>query len=228
MSDEMSFHITPKDEVVLSDEQRIVVHVRTILCGTECFPSFEIDSIVRRFKCGVSSSQNQRMTTWVPEKSYPVLLIGTSNIGNVILTCRTAKFYSLSLVLEIPRLAPGVILVGNCTLDYDETFRFLIYDGENLPPVGNKTASTPNSVERYERLRDFFPRYFQCSEAVRNTFVLQWVGHYEHCAKFLTGEINVGHAIGGLVSTTDDAMTPTRPVNIKIPPITISRFKEKK
>jgi hypothetical protein len=214
---------------VMTDEQRLVVHVRTVLCGTECFPSFEIDSTVRRFKCGVSSSQNNRMSTWMPSNAYPILIMGTSTLGNIVITCRTGNAYSLSSVLSIPHLASGVILVGNCTLDYDESFRVLLYDGENLPSVNEGTTTTkPTSTERYDRLRDFFPRYCQCSEAVRNVYVLQWVGYHQHATKFLTGEINVGHAIGGLISTTEDPLTPTRPVHVDIPPITISKFRDVK
>ncbi|KAJ1468560.1 hypothetical protein T484DRAFT_1755028 [Baffinella frigidus] len=215
-------------EPVMTDEQRLVVHVRTVLCGTECFPNYEIDCIVRRFKCGVSAAQNGRMTTWVPANSLPVLLVGTAALGNLVVLCRTGIAYAMSPGVEIPPLASGVVLVGNCTLNYDDTFRLLLYDAENLPSNGGvDVAAQPSSVQRYDRLRSFFPRYFECSEAARNTFVLQWVGHYEHAAKFLTGEINVGHAIGGLVSTTDDALTPTRPVRVQIPSITIKRFQEK-
>lgn len=214
-------------EPEMTEEQRLVIHVRTMLCGTECFPSYEVDSIVRRFKCGVSSAQNGRMTTWVPENSYPVLLAGTSSIGNVVITCKTGVAYAFSHVLEIPRLAPGVIITANCTINKDDTFRVLVYDAECLPPVNEKTTKSPSSEERYERLRDFFPRYLQCSEAVRETFVCQWLGHYEHAVKFLTGEICVGHSIGGLLCTTDDAMTPTRPVRVQVPCLTIGRFREK-
>jgi hypothetical protein len=217
----------PFADVDMTDVQRLVVDVRTILCGTECFPSFEVDSIVRRFRCGVTAARDGRMTTWVPANSYPIVIAGTSNIGNVVITCRTGVAYSFSPVLEIPRLAPGVLIVANCTINNDNTFCVLVYDAEALPPVNMQTTETPNSEERYERLRDFFPRYLQCSEAVRNTFVCQWVGHYEHAVKFLTGDINVGHAIGGLVCTTDDVMTPTRPVRVQVPSITIGKFKEK-
>jgi hypothetical protein len=225
-SDPMQFDV-PHTESDITDEQRLIVHVRTILCGTECFPSFEVDSIVRRFKCGVSSARNGRLTTWVPMNSYPILIAGTSTIGNVVIALKTGVAYSLSAVMEIPILAAGVVIIGNCTLDYDESFRLLIYDAENLPPTSADTLSlNPNSVERYERLRDFFPRYLQCTEALRSTIILQWLGHYEHAVKFLTGEINVGHKIGGLVCTTDDAMTPTRPVRVTVPSITIGRFKQ--
>jgi hypothetical protein len=221
------FHIPTVDNVVdMTEEQRLVVHVRTILCGTQCFPSYEVDVLVRRFKCGVSAAQDGRMTTWVPKNSYPILLAGTSNIGNIVVASRTGDAYSLSSLLQIPPLPAGAILVGNCTLDEDDSFKVLFFDGERLPDHNDSsTATDSNSVERYERLRNFFPRYMECSEHARKTFVLQWLGYHEHCSKFLTGEINVGHPIGGLISTTNDAMTPTRPVRVQVPCITIGKFK---
>jgi hypothetical protein len=213
---------------VMTDQQRLLVHVRTVLCGTECFSAYEVDTLVRRFKCGVSASQDSRMTTWVPENTVSVLIAGTTMLGNVVIMCRSGHAYTMSHGLQIPPLAPGVVLVGNCALNYDHTFRLLIYDGDNLPG-GDGTKEGPQSTtERYERLRNFFPQYFEGSESARNTFVLQWLGHYEHAVKFLSGTIDVGHKIGGLVSTTSDAMNPTRPVRVQIPNVVIQRFQEKK
>ncbi|KAJ1470481.1 hypothetical protein T484DRAFT_1753832 [Baffinella frigidus] len=222
----------------MTEEQRLIVHVRTVLCGNECFQSYEVDAIVRRFKCGVSAGKNGAMTTWIPANAVPVLIVGSSLLGNVVIVCRTGIAYTMSPAVQIPPLAGGIVILGNCTLNHDDTFRLLLYDAEDLPPsVGDlgataatgssavAVAKTPTSTERYTRLRDFFPRYFECSETARKTFVLQWVGHYEHAVKFLTGEIDVGHTVGGLVSTTDNALLPTRPVRVQIPCITIRKFK---
>jgi hypothetical protein len=213
-------------EITMSDEQRLNLYVRTMLCGIECIATREMDSIVRNFKCGVSSSQNGRMTTWVPENFIPILIVGTETKENLVMTCKTGSSYKLSHAMEIPPLPKGVILIGNCTIDFDDSFKVLIFDGENLPSndPGVKSVA-PSSVERYGLLRDFFPRYFS-SDVAKSTFVLQWVGYYESAMVFLSGKLQVGHAVGGLVSTTEDPMKPTRPVAIKVPNISIKRFRE--
>lgn len=215
----MSFGGEPE----MSDEQRLVVHVRTVLCGTECFKSFEVDTIVRRFKCNVSAAQNGKMTTWVPTTSLQIILLGSNKLGNIVVVCKTAKAYSISHALGLPILEPGVAVLGNCTMNRDETFRVLLYDAENLYPDTQKGVDCTN-VERYDRLRHFFPRYFECNEVARSIFVLQWVGFYEHAVDFLANKIDVGHAVGGLITTTDDALQPTRPVQVKIPVMTIRKF----
>ena len=213
----------------MTDEQRLNLYVRTLLCGVECMVTQDMDNIARNFKCGVSSSQDGRMTTWVPKNSIPVLLVGTNTRGNLVILCKSGIYYKLSSAMEIPPLPDGVILMGNCTMDHDETFKLLLYDGDNLPLViPNSTTDmkhTCSSTERYERLRAFFPRYFQCNDTARTTFVLQWVGYYESATIFLNGSINVGHEVGGLISTTDDAMKPTRPVRVQVPNIMIKRFR---
>ena len=211
------------DEKEMTDEQCLLIHVRTVLCGTECFPAYEVDNIVRRFKCGVSSAQNGKMTTWVPTTSLQIIIMGSETLGNIVLICKTGTAYSMSLGLALPPLNPGVVIIGNCTMNRDETFRVLLYDAENLYPDTEKGVEC-TSVERYDRLRHFFPRYFECNEAVRSVFVLQWVGFYEHAVDFLSNKIDVGHSIGGPVSTTNDALQPTRPVHVKIPVLTIKRF----
>jgi hypothetical protein len=171
------------------------------------------------------------MTTWVPDNYIPVMLVGTTAGENTVITCKTGNAYSLSSIMQIPVLPPGVILMGNCTLDHDDSFRLLIYDGENIPTAkvstsDNGDASTPDGTTRYEKLREFFPRYFQASDIARRTFVLQWVGFFSAASRFLSGEINVGHKIGGLLSLTDDAMKPTRPVRLQLPVLEIRRFRE--
>jgi hypothetical protein len=211
-------------EVTMSNEQRLNLYVRTILCGVECIPNRELDNIARNFKCGVSSSQDGKMTTWVPKLCLPVLLVGTDTKENLVITCKTGAAYKLSDVFQIPPLPKNVVLVGNCTLDYDDTFKVLIYDGDNLPrPEVDKKSVEPSSLERYSLLRDFYPRYF--GDLASSTFVLQWVGYYESACAFVDGKFNVGHEVGGLISTTESAMRPTRPVAIKIPNISIKRFR---
>jgi hypothetical protein len=221
MTQPMSFG----SEKEMTDEQRLLVHVRTVLCGTECFPCYEVDNIVRRFRCGVSAAAAGKMTTWVPATSLQIIIMGSKTLGNIVLICKTGTAYSMSLALEIPPLNPGVSIVANCTMNRDETFRVLLYDAENLYPETVDGVDC-TSVERYDRLRHFFPRYFECNEAVRSVFVLQWVGFYEHAVDFLAGKIDVGHSVGGLVSTTDNALQPTRPVQVKIPEITIKKFND--
>jgi hypothetical protein len=215
----------------ISEEQRLSLYVRTVLCGSECFPMSFLDSVAKRFKCGVSSSQETRMTTWVPKNTLAVMLLGTSTGENVVITCRTSAAYTLSPSFEIPPLPSGTVLMGNCTIDHDDTFRLLIYDGENLPAIASSTVTptthtSANSSERYDQLRDFFPRYFQGSDMARRTFVLQWVGFFSAASKFLAGDINVGHAIGGLISTTEDPMKPTRAVRITVPGLNIRTFRD--
>jgi hypothetical protein len=163
-------------------------------------------------------------------------LVGTKEGENVVITCKTGNAYSLSSMMQIPALPPGVVLMGNCTLDYDDSFRLLIYDGENIPTgkmphmctgnPNNVDVSTADGVDRYENLRDFFPRYFQGNDVARSTFVLQWVGFFSAASRFLSGDINVGHKIGGLISLTDDAMKPTRPMRLKLPALEIRSFRE--
>jgi hypothetical protein len=130
--------------------------------------------------------------------------------------------------MHVPSLPIGVVIVGSCTIDDDDTFRFLIYDGDNLPIVRPNTSKIPTSEERYDQLRNFHPRYFAQDSLVKQTFVLQWVGFYEHAKGFLENKFHVGHKIGGLVSTTENALKPTRPVQVKIPNISIRRFKDVK
>ena len=212
----------------MTEEQRLNFSVRTRFCGAEIFTTREIDNVSRNFKCGVSSSQEGRMTTWLPTTFLSSLLVGTSTGQNIVILCKSEKAYNLSTDMHVPSLPAGMVIVGNCTIDYDDTFRFLIYDGENLPIVKPTASKTPTSVERYEQLRSFHPRYFSQDDLVKTTFVLQWVGFYEHAAAFLTGKFNVGHAIGGLISTTEDALKPTRPVSVQIPNISIRRFHDVK
>ena len=216
-------------DLTMTDEQRLNLYVRTLLCGVECMVSQDMDNIARNFKCGVSSSQDGRMTTWVPKNNIPVLLVGTNTRGNLVILCKSGIYYKLSSAMEIPPLPDGVILMGNCTLDHDDKFKLLVYDGENIPLViSNSTTDEKHkcsSVERYGKLRAFFPMYFQGGDTARSTFVLQWVGYYESACAFMTGSINVGHEVGGLISTTEDAMKPTRPVRVQVPNIAIKRFR---
>ena len=78
-------------EVPMTDEQRLNLYVRTMLCGIECIATREMDTIARNFKCGVSSSQNGRMTTWVPANFIPFLLVGTATKENIVITCKTGS-----------------------------------------------------------------------------------------------------------------------------------------
>jgi hypothetical protein len=215
-------------------QQRLVIHVRTVLCGNELFPSFEVDTLLRRFKCGISGAKAGRMATWVPRESFPVLLVGSALLGNIVIACKSGIAYSMAV--EIPPLGAGVVIVGNCTMNHDDSFRVLIYDAEGLPATNNnnnnnnnnaKAPPSPDAVERYDRLRSFFPCYFERSESARCTFVLQWLGFYEHALSFLGGGIDVGHTIGGLVCTTEDALLPVRPVAVQVPCLTIRKFQEK-
>ena len=75
-------------ELSMTDEQRLNLYVRTLLCGVECMVTQDMDNIANSFKCGVSSSQEGRMTTWVPKNSIPVLLVGTSTRGNLVVLCK--------------------------------------------------------------------------------------------------------------------------------------------
>ena len=217
-----------EDELPMTDEQRLNLSVRTRLCGSEVFTTREIDIISRKFKCSVSSSQEGRMTTWLPTTFLSCLIVGTSTGQNVVILCTSEKAYNLSSDMHIPSLPTGVVIVGNCTIDYDDTFRFLMYDGDNLPMVRPIASKIATSVERYAQLRGFHPRYFSQDELVKKTFVLQWVGFYEHAKGFIDGKYNVGHPVGGLISTTENALKPTRPVSVQIPPISIRRFHDVK
>ncbi|KAJ1468658.1 hypothetical protein T484DRAFT_1754944 [Baffinella frigidus] len=220
-------------DINMTDEQQLIVYVRTVLCGCERWPASHIDNIAQRYKCGVSSAQDKRMTTWIPSNFVPVMMVGTDVGENVVVNCRTGTTYTMSQTLGIPPLPVDTIVMGNCTVDHDESFRVLLYDGENLPPVTREAAmeqeASPDlsikSTERYDRLRAFVPRVFHRSDATKGMFVLQWVGYYENACKFLSGEIPVGHKIGGLLSTTDDATTPTRPVRVRVPKLEIKRFR---
>lgn len=207
---------------------RLAVCVRTVLCGPACTPLRDLDDIATRYKCGVSQAHDKGMSTWVPHNFAPVLLLGTASGGNLVIVCDTGVAYTMSPVLDVPPLPTDTILVANCTLDHDETFRVLVYDGENLAPTTAGADSAPDDApeggERYRRLLRFFPRFFQRTEAAKSTFVLQWVGYYEHACNFLNGTIPVGHRVGGLLTTTGDALKPTRPVRVKIPAADIERF----
>jgi hypothetical protein len=221
------------EDFTMTDEQQLILFLRTVLCGSECFATLHMDTITQRYKCGVSPAQNGSMTTWVPLNCIPIMIVGTASKENLVVTCHNGAVYYMSPTLQIPPLPVDMIIMGNCTVDRDESFRVLLYDGENLPPASREAAmaqednpDTPiNSSERYERLRAFFPKFFNRGEAAKRTFVLQWVGYYENACKFLSGDIPVGHAIGGLITTTGDAMTPTRPVRVQIPKLEIRRFR---
>ena len=130
--------------------------------------------------------------------------------------------------MHVPALPVGAVIVGNCVVDNDDTFRFLIYDGDNLPLVKPTMSKIPTSEERYEQLRCFHPRYFAQDCLVKKTFVLQWVGFYEHAKGSLENKFEVGHGIGGLISATENALRPTRPVRVQIPTISIRRFHDVK
>ena len=211
-------------EPEMPEQQRLTLYLRTVLCSHAVTPLRVLDVTATRFKCGVSAAQNKGMSTWLPLNSAPVLLLGTSSGENLVILCNTGVAYAMSPALKVPPLPVDVILVANCTLDHDDTFRVLVYDGENLPATTPGDTSAPDSGERYNRLLRFFPQFFNTGEAATSTFVLQWVGYYESACKFLSGDISVGHRIGGLLSTTDDAMKPTRPVRLKIPDTVIRKF----
>jgi len=225
--------VATEEDFTITDEKQLVLFVRTVLCGNECFTTLHMDTIAQRYKCGVSPAQDGSMTTWVPSNYIPIMIVGTESKENVVVTCQNGAVYSMSPTLQIPPLPVDTIVMGSCTVDRDDTFRVLLYDGENLPPASREAAMAQEdnpampikSVERYDRLRAFFPRFFNQGEAANRTFVLQWVGYYENACKFLNGEIAVGHAIGGLITTTDDATTPTRPVRVQIPKLEIRRFR---
>jgi hypothetical protein len=215
-------------ELEMPEHVRLTLCVRTVLCSHATTPLRDLDVTATRFKCGVSAAHDKGMSTWVPRNHTPVLLLGTPAGDNLVIVCSTGVAYAMSPALEVPPLPADVVLVANCTLDHDETFRVLVFDGENLPPTTAAGAdSTPDSGERYRRLLHFFPQFFHKSEAAKSTFVLQWVGYYESALKFLNGEISVGHRIGGLLTTTDDAMRPTRPVRVQLPVTEITKFREK-
>jgi hypothetical protein len=220
-------------ENTMTDQQRLSLYVRTVLCGAGCFfPDYKVSSLARRFKCGVSAAHDGQMTTWIPKTHSPILIIGTDTHENIVVVCRTGDTYKMSLAFGVATLPPGVVLVCNCTVNRDGKFQVLVYDGENLPLNSGQSGHTavgeilPTSIERYQRLRDFFPKVFHHSELAVSTFMIQWVGYYQHARQFLTGEIPVPHDITGLLSTTDDPMTPTRPVSIKIPNLVIKRFND--
>jgi len=222
----------PLAEIEMTDRQRLILCVRTVLCGSESLDTFDIHTLAQRFKFGISSAQNNRMSTWVPSSFVPILLVGTSTGQNIVITCKDGMAYYMSSMMEVPSLPHGVTLVANCTLDDDESFRVLLYDGENLPAVnqidtdvsGVNFPVTLNPQERYERLLHFVPKYFHSGEVAKRTFVLQWVGYYDSAREFLTGGIKVGHNIGGLLSITDDPLKPTRPVSVRVPVTNIKRF----
>jgi hypothetical protein len=220
-------------EHTMTDEQRLSLYVRTVLCGDGCyFMDYTISTLGRRFKCGVSAAADGQMTTWMPKIHVPVLIVGTNTQQNIIVLCRSGETFNMSLHLGVAPLPAGVCLVCNCTVNRDGTFQVLVYDGENIP-IGNAQPglaspspkeAVPTSIERYQRLREFFPRIFHHSELAISTFMIQWVGYYENAVQFLTGEIPVPHDISGLLSTTNDALTPSRPVRVKIPTLVIRRF----
>ena len=220
--------MTDEDEIEMTEDQRLILSVRTRFCGAEIFTTREVDIISRNFKCGVSSAQDGRMTTWLPKTFLSCLLVGTSTGQNIVILCTSEKAYNLSSDMHIPSLPVGVVIVGNCVIDDDDTFRFLIYDGDNLPIVRPNTSKIPTSEERYDQLRNFHPRYFAQDSLVKKTFVLQWVGFYENAKDFLENKFDVGHSVGGLLSLTDNALKPTRPVHVKIPAISIRRFHDVK
>lgn len=220
-------------EDTMTDQQRVNVYVRTILCGEgRFFFDHKISTLVRRFKCGVSAAQDGQMTTWIPTNAVPVLMVGTSSRENIIITCQSGDSYNMSHALGVPSIHAGVVLMCNCTVNFDGSFTVLVYDGENIP-IWNATTgfadpgdSVPTSVERYQRLRDYFPYIFNASETSTKIFMIQWVGYYEYACKFLSGEIMVPHAISGLLSLTEDPLTPSRPVRVKLPNLVIKRFQE--
>jgi hypothetical protein len=224
-------------DIVISDTQTLWLLLRTVLCATECLPAYETDRVANRVKCSVSSAQDGRMTTWVPTTHAFVMLMGTERGENKVVIAKTGVAYTLSPELQVKPLASGVILMCTCTVDYDGSFKVLVYDGEDLPPTQDEldsfkdSADVPdrlstNSSHRYARLLEFFPSVFGFSDAARTTFVLQWVGYYECALQFMSGAIAVPHSVGGLLTTTEDVLTPTRPVSIKIPAICIQRFNE--
>jgi hypothetical protein len=227
--------VPPVDDLLaehtMTTDQRVNVYVRTIVCGTGLFFFDDtITALARRFKCGVSAAHDGQMTTWLPRHHVPILIAGTESHKNVVITCRSGDCYDMSHALRVPPLPAGVVLVCNCTVNTDGTFIILVYDGENLPLETGEPGTTapgnmaPTSIERYQRLRAFFPRIFNNQDT--SMFMIQWVGYYEHACKFMSGEIPVPHEISGLLSTTEDALTPSRPVRVKIPNLVIKRFQD--
>jgi len=214
-----------EDDIVFTQSQILILNLRTVLCGTECFPMRDTDDIAQMFNCGVSSSDDCAMTTWLPTEHLFVMIVGTEHGENKVIVCHTGYTYTLSSTLRVHTLPPGVVIMCTCTLDNDGTFRVLIYDGYNLPAVKNQPGdpmSDDDTQERYARLRAFIPRFFYTSDAARKTFHLQWVGF--RATKFLEGGIDVGHPIGGLISLTVDPFKPTRPVCIRVPTLVIEEF----
>jgi hypothetical protein len=223
--------IDEEDQASPTPSQRLSLYFRTVLCGISCFPMAETTDIAKRFSCHVTSAGEGlecRMTTWVPIHHLFVMLVGTQNGDNKVIVCCNGDVYTMSPSLEVRPMPAGVVILGTCTIDDDGTFRVLVYDGCNLPVVNNQEEHLKpdtDTQERYARLRSFFPLYFNQSKAARTTFHLQWLGFEKSAKRFLAGEIDVGHSVGGLISTNNDAMRPTRPVRILVPENTIQQFK---
>ena len=215
------------EDTAYTPDQILVLNLRTVLCGSGCIPMRETDDMADRFKCNVTAADNCAMTTWVPTLHIFVMVVGTEHSGNKVIVCGTGDTYTLSSTLQVPTLPHGVAIMCTCTLDNNDTFRVLIYDGYNLPAVQNQPGdpqSDDDTQERYARLRAFVPCFFQSSKAARKTFQLQWVGFLPGATRFLDGGIDVGHPVGGLISLTADPFKPTRPVYINTPSPVLEQF----
>ena len=146
--------------------------------------------------------------TWLPDAYVSIALLQVAGGFTLVYLPSVKEFYFASDVTMLPRETPvGTVLIAVYTEDEREHFRVprvLIHDvlawGDTF-----ETSRTPldqrAAVTRYKLLRErLLPLIVN-----QRYLVLQWCGFLTAAKQFLSGELAVGHRVGGLVAILDGA-----------------------
>lgn len=144
--------------------------------------------------------------TWLPDAYVSIALLQVEGGFTLVYLPCFKEFYFASDVTMLPRETPvGTVLIGVYTEDEREHFRVprvLIHDvlawGDTF-----ETSRTPldqrAAVTRYKLLRERLIPLI----ANQRYLLLQWCGFLTAAKQFLSGEVAVGHRVGGLVAILD-------------------------
>ena len=144
--------------------------------------------------------------TWLPDAYVSIALLQVEGGFTLVYLPSVKEFYFASDVTMLPRETPaGTVLIGVYTEDEREHFRVprvLIHDvlawGDTF-----ETSRTPldqrAAVTRYKLLRERLIPLI----ANQRYLLLQWCGFLTAAKQFLSGEVAVGHRVGGLVAILD-------------------------
>ena len=146
--------------------------------------------------------------TWLPNEYVSIALMQVDHGCTLVYVPTLQEIFFASDVTMLPKDTPsGTVLVGLYTEDQKPHFRvprILVHDvlawGQTFE--GSRTPLEQRAAaSRYKLLRE----QFQPLLVNERYLVLQWCGFLSAAKKFLSGEVTVGHPVGGLVAILDGA-----------------------